>query len=186
MHGVRARRARSPPGRPRRPRRSRDRYGHRSRRQILRGAQRDDGSWAGFWGINFTYGIFHAVRGLRAAGVAADDSALARAAAWLVAHQRADGGWGEHWRSCLDGRYVEHPQSQVVMTSWALLALAETLGASSVAVKRGVAWLEACQRPDGSWPRQAVNGVFFGSAMLEYRLYASYFPAWALGRATVA
>ena len=31
--------------------------------------------------------------------------------------------------------------------------------------------------------QQAVNGVFFGSAMLDYRLYKSYFPAWALTRA---
>ena len=38
------------------------------------------------------------------------------------------------------------------------------------------------QRPDGSWPRQAVNGVFFGTAMLDYRLYHCYFPAWALAR----
>jgi lanosterol synthase len=45
-----------------------------------------------------------------------------------------------------------------------------------------VAWLTAAQRPDGSWPQQAVNGIFFGSAMLDYRLYKSYFPAWALAR----
>ena len=49
-------------------------------------------------------------------------------------------------------------------------------------VRRGVAWLAAAQRPDGTWPRQAVNGVFFGTAMLDYRLYRSYFPAWALAR----
>jgi hypothetical protein len=27
-----------------------------------------------------------------------------------------------------------------------------------------------------------VNGVFFGSAMLSYRLYPVYFPIWALNR----
>ncbi len=152
--------------------------------RFLRATQRADGSWAGVWGINFTYGTFHAVRGLRAAGVGPDDPALTRAASWLVAHQRADGGWGEHWRSCLEDRYVEHPESQVVMTAWALLALADT-AAASPAMKRGVAWLEARQQVDGGWPRQAVNGVFFGSAMLEYRLYASYFPVWALARTAV-
>jgi hypothetical protein len=30
--------------------------------------------------------------------------------------------------------------------------------------------------------RPVVNGVFFGSAMLDYRLYQSYFPTWALSR----
>jgi lanosterol synthase len=45
-----------------------------------------------------------------------------------------------------------------------------------------VAWLCEAQEPDGSWPQGAVNGVFFGSAMLSYRLYPVYFPLWALNR----
>lgn len=149
---------------------------------FLRNCQRPDGSFAGFWGINFTYAIFHVVKGLRAAGVAAGDPALVGAAEWLISRQRADGGWGEHYSGCLEGRYVEHPQSQVVMTSWALLALMEVIPANSDAVTRGIAWLTGQQRADGSWPKQSVNGVFFGSAMLDYRLYKTYFPLWALAR----
>jgi lanosterol synthase len=150
--------------------------------RFLRRRQRPDGAFAGFWGINFTYATFHAVRGLRAAGVLPGDPALVRAAEWLVRHQRSDGGWGEHFRGCLEGRYVEHPDSQAVMTSWALLALLEVQGPRSAAIERGIAWLRAHQRSDGSWPRQAVNGVFFGTAMLDYRLYPAYFPTWALAR----
>jgi len=149
---------------------------------FLRGAQRPDGSVPGFWGINFTYGAFHFVRGLRAAGVAPADAQLQRAAAWLVERQRADGGWGEHWSGCLARRYVEHAESQVVMTSWALLALADVLGADAEPVRRGAAWLLTRQRPDGGFPGGAVNGVFFGTAMLDYRLYSAYFSAWALAR----
>ena len=37
--------------------------------RFLRRRQRPDGSFPGFWGINFTYAIFHVVKGLRAAGV---------------------------------------------------------------------------------------------------------------------
>jgi lanosterol synthase len=150
--------------------------------RFLRCQQRRDGSFAGFWGINFVYGTFHAVRGLRAAGVTPSDPALLRAAEWLVRHQRADGGWGEHFRGCLEGRYIEHPESQAVMTSWALLALLELVDPRSAAVERGVSWLRDRQASDGSWPRQAVNGVFFGTAMLDYRLYPAYFPTWALAR----
>ena len=40
----------------------------------------------------------------------------------------------------------------------------------------------AQQQENGDWPRQSVNGVFFGAAMLDYRLYHIYFPAWALAR----
>jgi len=150
--------------------------------RYLRRRQRADGSLPAAWGINVTYAIFHFTEGLRATGVPASDPALARAAAWLVAHQRADGGWGEHWTGARDGRYVEHSQSQPVMTAWALLALLEIAGARAEAVTRGVRWLCDHQRPDGGWPAGAVNGVFFGSAMLDYRLYAAYFPTWALAR----
>jgi lanosterol synthase len=154
--------------------------------KFLRAAQRPDGSVPGFWGINFTYGIFHFVRGLRATGVTPDDPALVRAAAWLTGAQKSDGGWGEHHSSCLTGRYVAHPSSQAVMTSWALLALMEIVGASAAPVERGIAWLIARQGADGSWPPEAVNGVFFGSAMLDYRLYRAYFPTWALARYVAA
>src|SRR5262249_160284 len=108
--------------------------------------------------------------------------ALARAARWLVEHQRADGGWGEHHTSCVRGRYVEHAESQSVMTAWALLALMDVLGRDVDSVRRGIAWLIARQEPRGGWPAQVVNGVFFGSAMLDYRLYRHYFPLWALVR----
>ncbi len=150
--------------------------------RLLRKMQRPDGSYLGFWGINFTYAIFHVVKGLRNAGYPAKDPGLLRAAEWLVGKQREDGGWGEHYTSCLEDRYVEHPRSQVVMTSWALLALLSTLGPDAGPVRRGVAWLRAQQAADGSFPQGAVNGVFFGTAMLDYRLYKSYFPVWALSR----
>ena len=152
---------------------------------FLRTTQRADGSVPGFWGIHFTYGIFHFIRGLRAAGGPSDDPALARAVAWLVRAQRPDGGWGEHYASGLTGRYAEHAESQPVMTAWALLALLEVLDPGAEPVERGIAWLEASQRRDGSWPAGAVNGVFFGSAMLHYRLYPAYFPTWALARHAV-
>ena len=148
----------------------------------LRRRQRADGTLPAAWGIHYTYAIFHFTEALRAAGVPAHDRALARAAAWLIAHQRPDGGWGEHWTAARDDHYVEHERSQPVMTAWALLALLEIGGPAQPAVTRGVQWLVEHQREDGGWEPDAVNGVFFGSAMLDYRLYAAYFPTWALGR----
>jgi len=148
---------------------------------FLRGEQRADGSFAAAWGIRFTYAIFHAVKALTAAGVDPHDPAIARAVGWLERTQRADGGWGEHWSSCLSGEYVEHRESQAVMTSWALLALADAQHPSP-AVDRAARWLESRRQADGSWPLEAVNGVFFGTAMLDYCLYRAYFPVWALAQ----
>jgi 2,3-oxidosqualene cyclase len=150
--------------------------------KLLRDAQKNDGSWQGFWGINYTYATFHAVRALRLAGAPRDDEALQRAVLFLKSKQREDGGWSEHYTSCLEERYIEHPETQVVMTSWALLALLEVAEPTDPAIERGILWLLSQQKADGSWPMQAVNGVFFGAAMLDYRLYHSYFPVWAITR----
>jgi 2,3-oxidosqualene cyclase len=144
--------------------------------------QRADGSYPGFWGINFTYATWFAVSALRSAGVPAGEPVLARAAAWLISKQKPDGGWGEHHSGCRDATYVEHPESQAVMTSWAVLALIEILGTDATPVRCGIAWLIRSQTEDGTWPAGAVNGVFFGSAMLTYRLYPKYFPIWAINR----
>jgi lanosterol synthase len=148
---------------------------------FLRASQRADGAITAAWGIHFTYGAFHFVAGLRAAGVSPDDAALVRAAEFLLARQHADGGWGEHWSSAAGGGDVE-VESGAVQTAWALLALLDVLGTKHPAVERGIAWLCARQEPGGGWPAGPVNGVFFGTAMLDYRLYPAYFPAWALAR----
>ncbi len=147
---------------------------------FLRRSQLPDGTFPAAWGIYFTYSIFHVTKALRAAGIDPDDATLTRAAAWLKSVQRPDGAWGEHYSSALTGDYVAHERAQAVMTSWALLALME-IDPDSPAVAAGCAWLEARQQSDGSWSPEAVNGVFFGTAMLDYRLYRAYFPTWALG-----
>ncbi len=140
-----------------------------------------DGSWPAAWGVNRIYGTLFAVRGLRATGMPPTHPRLARAARWLESVQRADGGWGEHHQGCTENRYVEHPDSQPVMTAWALLALLDITGPGSASVRDGVRWLCERQADDGSWHQKAVTGVFFGTAMLDYRFYAEYFPLWALG-----
>jgi squalene cyclase len=152
---------------------------------FLRASQRADGAVPAAWGIHFTYGAFHFTAALRAAGVGPDDAALTRAADFLIARQRPDGGWGEHWSSCVSDRVVD-AESGPVQTAWALLALLEVVGAGHPAVERGIAWLRARQEPPGGWPAGPVNGVFFGTAMLDYRLYPTYFPAWALSRYATA
>ncbi len=149
---------------------------------MLRAAQRPDGSYLGFWGVCFTYAAFHVIEALHAAGAGPGDPTLDRAAAFLCARQRSDGAWGEHWTAVTRGEWVEHPLPQPMMTSWALLGLLRTRPPSDPVVRRGIAWLASAQRADGSWPEGNVAGVFFGSAVLDYRYYREFFPLWALAR----
>ncbi len=146
----------------------------------LRRTQASDGSWRGVWGIQFIYGTFFGIRGLVAGGARPDDPALRLACRWLLDRQREDGGWGEHVSGCLTGEYVQHEESQVIQTAWALIALLEAGDPNWTAISRGVRFLLDSQSADGAWPRQDMAGVFFRTALLDYVLYRQYFPLHAL------
>jgi lanosterol synthase len=147
----------------------------------LRQQQKADGSWTGFWGVHFIYGTLFGIHGLLAAGATATDPAILRACHWLLSKQRADGGWGEHFQGCLTNRYVEHHDSQVIHTAWALMALLYADAADWDAIARGAAFLMSRQLENGTWAKQDPAGVFFQTSLLDYTLYRSYFPIWALG-----
>jgi squalene cyclase len=150
-------------------------------REFMLRAQREDGSWEGSWGICFTYGTWFGTYGLRAAGVDTTHPALTRAADFLVGKQLPDGGWGETAESCRSRTYVHAEAGQAVMTSWALLALAAAGRAESEPVRRGVAFLIARQRSDGSFPEERIAGMFNKTCAIHYDNYLKIFPVWALG-----
>ena len=156
--------------------------------QLLRERQRPEGSWEGVWGVASIYGTLFAIRGLRAAGATASDPAIRRAVDFLLRHQRPDGSWGEHWRSCLltdesQERYVDLDEGHPTQTAWAMYALMRTDAADprvGDAVERAARWLAGAQLEDGDWPSPMMAGVFFRTALLDYRLYRRIFPVWAL------
>jgi lanosterol synthase len=152
----------------------------------LRSCQRADGSYLGSWGINFTYAACFVTEALLAAGLPASDPAISGAISWLRRHQKPDGGWGEHHTSCLTGCYAEHPDSQAAMTAWALLVLLRTAGPGDPDAQRGLRCLITLQQQGtgSGWPHQAASGVFFQTAVLDYRLYKDIFPTWALAAAS--
>ena len=152
-------------------------------RGFLLKQQRADGSWMGAWGICFTYGTWFAVTALRAAGLAADSAPIRRAAAFLLAHQLPDGGWGETIESCRRGAYASCPDGQVVMTSWAVLSLLQSEMADSEAVRAGVRFLQERQRADGSWPEETIAGVFNRTCAITYDNYRKVFGLWTLAAA---
>jgi squalene-hopene/tetraprenyl-beta-curcumene cyclase len=144
--------------------------------------QEPDGSWFGRWGANYVYGTGAAVPALIAAGVLPSKPAIRHAVAWLEAHQNPDGGWGEDLRSYDDPALAGRGISTASQTAWALLALLAAGGADE-AVQRGVRWLAAAQRADGSWDEPQFTGTGFpGDFYINYHLYRLAFPVSALGR----
>ena len=123
-----------------------------------------------------------AVAGLLAAGLDREHVAVRRAVRFLLSRQQSDGGWGESYEAVLQGKEVPGP-SRIVQTAWAVLSL--ELAAperGKTAIDRGVRYLIDRQLPDGGWPHDEAVGVFFNSAVLDYRLYKLVFPSWALAR----
>ena len=147
----------------------------------LRRTQNSDGSWRGVWGVQFIYGTFFGIKGLVANGAQPNDPALKAACRWLLDRQNDDGGWGEHHSGCMTGQYVQHEESQVIQTAWALISLLEAGASDWPAIARGVQFLIDRQCTGGTWPKQDMAGVFFRTALLDYVLYRQYFPLHALG-----
>ncbi len=148
--------------------------------------QEPEGSWFGRWGVNHVYGTGAVVPGLIAAGVAPGHASIRRAVRWLEAHQNEDGGWGEDPRSYDEPKWIGRGPSTASQTAWALLAL-HAAGEESTAVRRGVEWLVATQRPDGGWDEPQYTGTGFPSDYyINYHLYRLTFPIMALGRCLAA
>jgi len=146
----------------------------------VRRMQLPDGSWSGAWGVHYIYGTMFGVRGLLAAGAPSTEPSIRKACAWLKSYQRPDGGWGERHVPHASG-YVEHEEGQIIQTAWAITTLLEAVDPDWDAIERGARFLAQKQLGSGEWPRQSPAGIFFQTALLEYALYKSYFPVWALG-----
>ncbi len=146
---------------------------------FLRGKQRAEGGFEGSWGVCFSYGSWFAVTGLRAAGVPGDDPAVARACAFLLERQHADGSWGEHGDSCREHAWIDAPGA-AVQTAWSLMSLVRAGHPSAEAQARAARWLAERQDADGSWPREPLVGVFNRTCLINYDNYRHYFPLWAL------
>jgi squalene/oxidosqualene cyclase-like protein len=149
--------------------------------RYLRERQLADGSFEGAWAVCFTYGTWFGVSGLLAAGVAPSDPAIRRACAFLLSHQRADGGWGEHGDSCRERRYIEAPTTMAAQTSWALSTLVRARDPDRAAQDRAVEALLTRQLADGSYAQEALVGVFNRTCLIDYDNYRNIFPLWALG-----
>src|SRR5262249_16163483 len=69
---------------------------------FLASCQESDGSWWGRWGVNYIYGTYLVIVGLRSINSGLKSAELEKAVSWLRQAQNPDGGWGETCESYKD------------------------------------------------------------------------------------
>lgn len=149
--------------------------------RFLKREQEADGSWYGRWGVNYIYGTWSVLAGLKAIGEDMEQPYVRRAVEWLDASQNPDGGWGESCRSYAEDDEHGRGESSPSQTAWALLALLSAGESDSFSVIRGITYLIRHQQQDGSWEEVRHTGTGFPRVFyLRYHWYCQYFPLWAL------
>jgi squalene-hopene/tetraprenyl-beta-curcumene cyclase len=149
---------------------------------IIKKWQQPDGSWWGRWGVNYIYGTWSVLLGLKAIGADMQSPMVRRAATWLTNCQNQDGGWGECCESYRDPSLRGQGPSTASQTAWAIMGLFAAGETASPAVKAGLDYLVKTQRKDGRWDEDYFTGTGFPSHfMIRYHLYRDIFPLMALG-----
>ncbi len=149
--------------------------------QYLIDTQDDDGSWYGRWGVNYIYGTWQVLRGLRAIKEDMSQTWILRGRDWLESCQNDDGGWGETCASYDDPTLKGRGESTASQTSWALMGLCACGDLDRPSVQRGLRYLLSTQRSGGAWNEPEITGTGFpGVFYLKYDMYRQNFPLLAL------
>jgi squalene-hopene/tetraprenyl-beta-curcumene cyclase len=150
---------------------------------FIKRTQEPSGSWWGRWGVNYIYGTWSVLSGLRAIGEDLNQPYVRQSVAWLKSRQNEDGGWGETCDSYGDARLAGKGASTPSQTAWALLGLLAGEDALSPELVRGIEHLSRTQQQDGTWDEILFTGTGFPRHFyLRYYMYRNYFPLMALGQ----
>src|SRR6185295_4018129 len=121
--------------------------------------QEPDGAWWGRWGVNYIYGTWSVLTGLRAIGEDLRQPYVRRAVQWLKERQNEDGGWGETCDTYADASLAGRGPSTPSQTAWALLGLLAGEDALSPELIRGTEYLARTQQRDGTWDELHFTGT---------------------------
>ena len=147
----------------------------------IREHQEADGSWYGRWGVNYIYGTWQVLRGLRALDLDMNQPWLLKARAWLESVQHEDGGWGERCNTYDDPVFKGRGPSTASQTAWAVMGLCAFDDPDNPHLKRGIEYLARTQNPDGSWTEHETTGTGFPKVFyLKYDMYRNAWPLLAL------
>jgi squalene-hopene/tetraprenyl-beta-curcumene cyclase len=151
--------------------------------RFLRKDQTAEGAWYGRWGVNYVYGTWAVLMGLRALGEDFSQEYIQRAVRWLEDCQNPDGGWGESCYSYDNPRVKGVGTSTPSQTAWAMMALIASGKVHTPAVQHAIRFLVERQQSDGTWAEEEYTGTGFPKHFyINYHLYRNYFPLMALAR----
>ncbi len=149
--------------------------------QFIRDHQEDDGSWYGRWGVNYIYGTWQVLRGLRALPINMNQRWLLKARDWLESVQNDDGGWGERCNTYDDPVFKGKGPSTASQTAWALMGLCAFDDPHRESIRRGIEYLARTQNEEGSWTEHETTGTGFPRVFyLKYDMYRNAWPLLAL------
>ena len=149
--------------------------------EYIRKQQEPDGSWYGRWGVNYIYGTWQVLRGLRALNIDMNQPWLLKARDWLESVQQADGGWGERCNTYDDPVFKGQGPSTASQTAWAVMGLCAFDDPERPSLKRGIEYLTKTQNADGSWTELETTGTGFPKVFyLKYDMYRNAWPLLAL------
>ena len=147
--------------------------------------QEDDGSWYGRWGVNYIYGTWQVLRGLRAIGQDMTQDWIRRGRDWLESCQNDDGGWGETCATYDDPTLKGRGESTASQTAWALMGICACGDLDRPSIQRGLRFLLSNQKNDGSWDEPQITGTGFPKVFyLKYDFYRQNFPLMAMATYT--
>ena len=150
---------------------------------FLKAEQEPEGPWWGRWGVNYIYGTWSVLGGLEAIKEDMTQPYIRKAVNWIKSKQNLDGGWGEVCESYDDRTLMGCGPSTPSQTGWAVLSLLAAGELNSKSVQRGIEYLVATQKGDGSWDEDLFTGTGFPKFfMIKYHIYRNCFPLTALGR----
>jgi squalene-hopene/tetraprenyl-beta-curcumene cyclase len=149
--------------------------------KFIRDTQEPDGSWYGRWGVNYLYGTWQVLRGMRALNLDMNQPWLLRGKEWLESVQHSDGGWGERCNTYDDPVFKGRGPSTASQTAWAVMALCAFDDPNNPHLQRGVDYLMSTQNADGSWTEHETTGTGFPKVFyLKYDIYRNAWPLLAL------
>ncbi len=149
--------------------------------EYIRSKQETDGSWYGRWGVNYIYGTWQVLRGLRALNIDMHQPWLLKARDWLESVQHEDGGWGERCNTYDDPIFKGQGPSTASQTAWAVMGLCAFDDPDRPSLRRGIEYLIRAQNSDGSWTEHETTGTGFPKVFyLKYDMYRNAWPLLAL------